>query len=199
MVAALLISAALAAASSALLSGSAPTRVPAPSPVGEIQAVPPAAAVSFAILRRPPRPIDAFVVVRPGAGPLGANPALARTVREPAGGLSAGYVSVVPADGAVCLRVPVAARGAQWWCQTLALAREGRLIMALRPAGKLRTSEQLLIGLVPDGVRSVTVTADGVRRSVPVRSNVYDAQIYDPQQVSIELPGTGARRSYPAP
>ena len=196
----LAVSAAAAAGGSALLSGSSPnsgeqTVVTVP----EIQSVPVAEAASFAILRRPLRTSDAFEVIRAGAGPLGANPALARTVREATGGLSAGIVSIVPANGGLCLRVPFASQsGAQWFCQPLAAAREGKLMMALRPAGRLRAGEQLLVGLVPDGVRAVTVaTAAGIR-TVPVRSGVYDVQLSSPRRVSIDLPGAGVR-SYTAP
>jgi len=165
----------------------------------EIHSVPAAEAASFAILRRPLRPSDAFVAIHPGPGPLGANPSLARTLHEAAGGMSAGIVSVVPANGALCLRVPYTSGGAQWFCQPLAVAREGKLVMALRPPGRLRAGDQLLIGLVPDGVRAVTVrTAAGSSAIVPVRSNVYDVQISSPRKVSIDLPGAGVR-SYLAP
>ena len=72
-------------------------------------------------------------------------------------------------------------------------------MMALRPAGPLRASRQLLVGLVPDGVRAVRVTtAAGTSLTVPVRSNVYDVQLVSPRAVSIDLPGSGARR-YLAP
>jgi hypothetical protein len=71
--------------------------------------------------------------------------------------------------------------------------------MALRPVGPLRASNELLIGLVPDGVRSVTVTAAGaVRRVVAVRENVYETQIYAPKTVAIDLPRRGMV-SYRAP
>jgi hypothetical protein len=191
--------AAAAAASSLLFAGPGTSRERIALTLTEVRAVPPAEAASFAILRRPLRSTDAFAAVHAGSGPVGANPALARTLSEPKSGLSVGAVSVVPANGWVCLRVPLAKGGAQWWCQTLALAQRGKLVMALRPAGPLRAGEQLLVGLVPDGVRTVTVTAaGGVRRSVPVRSNVYDVQIYAPQSISIDLPGSGTRR-YPAP
>lgn len=199
----LVVSAAAAAAvSAALLSGSS-TGGGGERPVvtvPEIHSVTAAQAAAFSILRRPLRAGDAFAVIHPGAGPLGANPALARTVHEPAGRLSAGIVSVVPANGALCLRVPFSYDGgAEWFCQPVAAAREGRLLMALRPAGPLRASEQLLVGLVPDGVRSVTVTtAAGSRRTVPVRSGIYDVQLSAPRKVSIDLPGGGVR-SYPAP
>ena len=196
----LAISAAAAAGGSALLSASPPsaggqTVVSLP----EVQAVPASQAASFAILRRPLRRSDAFAAIHPGAGPLGANPALARTLHEPSGGLSAGIVSVIPANGGLCLRVPFAGGGAQWFCQPLAAAREGRLLMALRPAGRLRGGEQLLVGLVPDGVRAVTVTTTaGSARTVPARSGVYDIQLSSPRKVTIDLPGAGVR-SYPAP
>jgi hypothetical protein len=191
--------AAAAAASSLLFVGPSASRGRITLTVTEVRAVPPAEAASFAILHRPLRSSDAFAAVHPGSGPVGANPALARTVSEPKSGLSAGVVSVVPANGWVCLRVPFAKGGAQWWCQTLALARSGKLVMALRPPGPLRAGEQLLVGLVPDGVRAVTVAAaGGVRHSVPVRSNVYDTQIYAPHSISIDLPGSGAHR-YAAP
>ena len=196
----LAVSAAAAASGSALLSGSSPSAAgQTTATLPEIQSVSAAQAASFAILRRPLRPSDAFAVIHPGAGPLGANPALARTLHEATGGLSAGIVSVVPANGALCLRVPFATAGAQWFCQPLAAAREGKLVMALRPAGRLGAGEQLLIGLVPDGVRAVTVTtAAGSARTVPVRSDVYDIQLSSPRKVSIDLPGAGVR-SYPAP
>jgi len=197
----LALSAAAAAGGSALLSGSpADTSGRTVVTVPEIQSVPVAQAASFAILRRPLRAGDAFEVIRAGAGPLGANPALARTVHEATGGLSAGIVSVVPATGGLCLRVPFTHDGgAQWFCQPLAAAREGKLLMALRPAGPLRAGEQLLIGLVPDGVRTVIVTtAAGSPRTVPVRSGVYDVQLSAPRKVSIDLPGGGVR-SYHAP
>ena len=194
------VSAAAAAGGSALLSGAtATTGARSIVTVSEVRAVPEAQAATFAILRRPLRASDGFAAIHSGAGPLGANPALARTLSEPAGGLSAGIVSVVPANGGVCLRVPFASGGAQWFCQPLARARAGKLVMALRPPGRLSAGEQLLVGLVPDGVRTVTVTtAAGSARTVRVRSNVYDVQLSSPKSVSIDVPGRGVR-SFPAP
>ena len=132
--------AAAAAASSLLFAGPGTSRERIALTLTEVRAVPPAEAASFAILRRPLRSTDAVAAVHAGSGPVGANPALARTLSEPNGGLSAGAVSVVPANGWVCLRVPFAKGGAQWWCQTLALAQRGKLVMALRPAGPLRNA-----------------------------------------------------------
>jgi hypothetical protein len=208
----LVLSAALAAAGARLTTGTG-TGTGAGAPAGtsrvaraipglhaaEIRAVPAAEATRFAILRSPRSRADAFVPLRAGSGPFGANPALARAVREPRGGLSSGLVSVVPAHGAVCLRVPVGGVVVQWWCQPTAAAARGLLLGAVRPAGPLRASRQLLVGLVPDGVRNVVVTAaHGVRRRIAVAGNVYDTQIFDPKSVSIELPGGRAVR-YAAP
>jgi hypothetical protein len=197
----LVLSAALAAAVAKLTTGASATGAGAPAvhAIPEIGAVPAPEAVRFAILRRPRREADAFVPLRAGSGPLGANPALARSVREPRAGLSSGIVSVVPARRAICLRVPVGGAVAQWWCQPTAATVRGELLGAVRPSGPLRASYQLIVGLVPDGVRSVQITAaHGIRRTVAVRHNVYDVQIFAPQSVSIELPGGRAVR-YAAP
>ena len=188
--------AACAAAVPALLGGSAQRSA---TPPAAVAAVSPAQAASFAILRRPLRASDAFAPLHAGAGPLGANPDLARTLREPRGGLSAGLVSVVPASSAVCLRVPFTDGAAQWWCQGLARARAGNLILALRPPGALSAGGvQVLVGLVPDGVRSVTVITAGAARVVRVRDNVYDVALIAPRTVSMVIPGLGPRR-YRAP
>jgi hypothetical protein len=196
----LVVSGVLAGGLSALL---APGGQSGPSaPPARLVAVPAAEAAPFAILRRPRTPADAFHEIDPGLGPMGANPALARTVREPAGGLSLGFVSVVPARGGVCLRIPFAG-GATWWCQPTAKARVGSLRVGLRPPSRLGSAppalgNQLLIGLVPDGVRSVTVTSTGgAERRLPVRANLYDAQVYSPRRVAFEL--AGARVSVSAP
>lgn len=185
---------ALAAAGTSLALRRAPPAV-ARTPA-EVRSVPGGEAASFAILRRPLRAGDAFAAIRAESGPVGANAALARTVRVP----GAGAVSVVPANGWVCLRVPISRGGAQWWCETLPLARAGKLIIALRPPGPLRQGErQFLAGLVPDGVRSVAVTAaGGARRRVRVRSNLWSTLIDAPLTVTIAPPAGGLRR-YPAP
>jgi hypothetical protein len=204
----LVLSAALAAAVARLTTGTG-TGAPAGTAAAaraipgmraaEIRAVPAPEAARFAILRSPRSRADAFVPLRAGSGPFGANPALARAVHEARGGLSSGLVSVVPAHGAVCLRVPVGGVVVQWWCQPTAAAARGLLLGAVRPSGPLRASRQLLVGLVPDGVRSVVVTAaHGVRRRIAVAGNVYDTQIFAPTSVSIELPGGRVVR-YAAP
>lgn len=167
--------------------------------VPAVRSVPAGEAALFGVLRSARTRGDRVATLRAGAGPLGANPALARVVREPRRGLSAGVVAVVPARGAVCLRVPYGRVIAQWWCQRTGLAARGLLLSAVRPGGRLRASDQLIIGLVPDGIRTVLVSAaGGVRRVVPVRENVFETQIYDPRRVVIELP-SGRAVSYAAP
>ena len=195
-VAAFVVAAAAAAAVTTLTSSSGGAGAPpARAPQAEVARVPPAEAVLFAILRRPLTAADGFLELHPGAGIHGANPALARTVSEPAGGLSAGFVSVVPANGAVCLRVPrvpYPQAGVVWWCQPSAQAARGRLIVALLRGGPHPPSggDQRIVGLVPDGVRFVTVAAvGGVTRRVAVRANVYDAQLRAPRTISFTLPG----------
>ena len=129
----LVVSGLLAGGLSALL---APGGQSEPSaPPTRLAAVPAAEAAPFALLRRARTAADAFREIHAGLGPMGANPELARTLREPKGGLSLGFVSVVPARGGVCLRVPFDG-GASWWCQSTANARDGLLRMALREQGR---------------------------------------------------------------
>jgi hypothetical protein len=75
--------------------------------------------------------------------------------------------------------------------------------MALREparsgAAPAATGTQLLIGLVPDGVRRVTVSAaDGATRVLAVRENVYDAQVSSPRRISFALGGASVSVSAP--
>jgi hypothetical protein len=205
----LVVSAALAAGVGTLISSSGP------SPAGrsiatrpEIHAIPQGEAASFGILRRPRRPGDAFAPLQAGAGPLGANPSLARSVAVAGGPLAPRRVSVVPANGNVCLRLLFAGGFAYWQCRTTEQAIRGALIVGLRPTGALhggrptappRISSQFIVGLVPDGVSAVTITAaHGVTRTVAVHSNVYAAAIFAPKTIALMLPGQRAR-SYTAP
>ena len=167
---------------------------PAPS---EITAVPSAEAATFAILRAPRTTADDFRSIQPGAGPLGANPSLARTALRPGrrDGLAPRLVSVVPADGAVCLRLLITSQESRWWCASEAAARRGALTVALLPAGPapVQRTRQFIVGLVPDGVRSVTIGSfGGGGHKVPVHRNVYAKEMFAPATISFELPGRGA-------
>jgi hypothetical protein len=161
-----------------------------------ISAVPAAEAAAFGVLRRARTASDSFKQIRQGVGPLGANPALARTVLAPAApaGLLPRLVSVVPAATDVCLRVLEVQGFAQWWCVPTAQAVRGSLIVALLPAAPTprAASKQFLLGLVPDGVSTVTIrTAGGVGHKVAVRGNVYATAVFRPISIAFKLPGRG--------
>ena len=197
----LLVSVGAAAAVGTLTAGPgapAPTRPQPRVPELAVPAVPAVQAASFSILRRPRTASDDFASIRAGAGPFGANAALARTALAPgaaAGPLAPRLISVVPARGHVCLRLLMAGGSAEWWCQETALAARGRLFVALLPASPTPDprSEQFLIGLVPNGVSSVTVKgSDGIGHNLAVRSIVFARATYAPRSVAFQLPGRGA-------
>jgi hypothetical protein len=198
----LVASAGIAAAVASLTAGSSPSAPVAPrqsNPAArtEIQKVPAAESASFGILRRSRTAADSFKAIEAGAGPLGANPALARSVVVPPGSLAPRLVSVVPANGELCLRLLLADGIAKWWCRPTALAARGMLVVGLRPysvgaAVPTPTSSQYVIGLVPDGVPAVTISTErGLPRTVGVHSNLYATQLFAPQAISFTLPGHG--------
>ncbi|HVC84358.1 MAG TPA: hypothetical protein VNC12_03815 [Solirubrobacteraceae bacterium] len=210
-VAVLVVSAGIAAVVGTLTAGSSSpppfTRsIPATRP--EIHAIAPAESAFFAVLRRPRRPGDSFATLHAGAGPLGSNPSLARSVAVPAGALAPRLLSVVPANGNVCLRMLFKSGLSYWQCRTTQQAIGGALIVGLRPTGALhggrptappRISSQFIVGLVPDGVSAVTIHgARGGARTVVVRSNIYATTTFAPKTISFRLPGRGAT-TYPAP
>jgi hypothetical protein len=165
----------------------------------EIRTIPSVESASFAILRRDRAATDAFTAIRSGAGPLGANPALARAVALPSVPLAPRLVSVVPANGSVCLRILLARDLASWQCQPAALADRGALRVVLGPVAAPRAGarvspspagEGFLLGLVPDGVPTVTITvAHGLTRTIVVHNNVYAVQVHAPKAIAFTLPG----------
>jgi hypothetical protein len=170
-------------------------------PRAEVQAIPPAAAASFAVLRRPRRTADRFAPLSAGAGPTGSNPALARSVLEPIHGLSAGRVSVVPGNGTICLRIPLVGQaGSAWDCVPTAVAARGDLVASYSSAVD-PARPALIYGLAPDGVRRVSITgADGSVHVITVHSNVYEAQLTGPQVLAMTLAsGRVARYRIPGP
>jgi hypothetical protein len=196
-----LVSGGLAAGAATLGSHSS---APAPSaPAAAIHAaipatasVPATEAAAFEVLRRPRTVADDFQQIRKGAGPLGANPDLARTVLAPASraALVPLLVSVVPAATGVCLRVLEAQGYAQWWCEPTARAVRGSLIVALLPPSPTprAATRQFVLGLVPDGVTTVTIrSAGGVGHKLEVRSNVYATAAFRPVSIAFKLPGRG--------
>jgi hypothetical protein len=197
----LIASAVVAGAAATLMahSGSPPAPTapqPARSVVPEIHAVPASEAAAFTILRRPQSAGDLFRQMHAGAGPFGADPKLARTALAPANPstIVPRLISVVPARGAVCLRILETVRAAQWWCLPIAQAVRGRLIAAFLPPAPrpVAASTQYVIGLVPDGVSSVTIrSAGGIGHKVTVRRNVYARAVFEPKRITFKLPGRG--------
>ena len=191
----------LAAGAATLSSNSSAPAPSAPAAVihaavPETSSIPAAEAAAFGVLRRPRTGADDFKQIRPGAGPLGANPNLARTVLAPASraDLVPRLVSVVPASTGVCLRVLASQGYAQWWCVPTARAVSGSLIIALLPPSPTPTaaSRQFVLGLVPDGVKTVTIrSAGGVGHKLTVRSNVYATAAFRPVSIAFKLPGRG--------
>lgn len=196
------------ALASALLAGgiaavtSAPSRPGVSSRVArvpEIRTVPAAEWASFGILRRKRTATDSFRALAAGAGPSGANPGLARLAAPASARLAPLVVSVVPAEGSVCLRILLATDLASWQCQPTARALRGALRVVLGAVGSSRAGTPLaptpaswafLVGLVPDGVPTVTVTAaHGLTRTLPVHGNVYAARVRAPRAIAFTLPG----------
>lgn len=188
----------------ATLSSSSSAPAPAPSApsaaihaaVPETVSIPAAEAAAFGVLRRPRTSADDFKQIRAGAGPMGANPELARTALAPASraALVPRVVSVVPAATGICLRVLAAQGYAQWWCVPTARAIRGSLIVALLPPSPTpnAATRQFVLGLVPDGVSTVTVrSAGGVGHKLAVRSNVYATAVFRPVSIAFKLPGRG--------
>jgi hypothetical protein len=145
-------------------------------------AVDPVQAQAFEVLRRPQRDSDAL----PGKvkGPFGANLDLARRVSGPAGD-----VRVVPAsDGQLCLRAEDGS-GSAWTCVSTARAKAGLLMLTLRGEG---VADVNLYGLVPDGIRSVSLQDASGSRQLSVLDNVYTAISSDPKTLSFDG-GSGAQ------
>lgn len=133
--------------------------------------IPPAQAAAFAILRRPTNAADALppsLLPAQFVGVYGADAALARHIE----GLPAGVdVWVVPGSRSLCL---VGNSGAS--CGPDATMIDHGLAMSSGSAGN--PGAQSIIGLVPDGVGSVTLTlTDGSQRTVAVADNGYAATV----------------------
>ena len=155
-------------------------------------AVPAALAGAFGVLRRPRTPADDI-----GDPPDGVPPDqyIAQQTRRlpaspPAGGTAMPFASdafIAPGPrGTACLLViPLGADGPGGTCLAATEMLRGDAIWAVRAGGDL--SE--VIGLVPDGVRSVRFRHSGGTSVLPVRDNTYGAL----------FPGRPLRISYRAP
>ena len=148
-------------------SGPAGAAAGAPADPTSAQAVEPALAEQFSLLRRAAVVLPELARTQLRDAPIharyGANLALARATEMAVGGTAI----VVPGDDAVCLWVPVDA-GYGGTCVSAADARVGKLSLQL-VAGKRST----VVALVPDGFDAPVVRTVGEDSIVlPVRDNI---------------------------
>jgi hypothetical protein len=88
----------------------------------------------------------------------------------------------VPADGGLCLYVPDTGGSSAMTCNTLDETKEGGLHLVLAPFGKA----SYVVGVVPDGVTSVSVTnADGSSARLPVNGNTYGIRSAEARSISV--------------
>jgi hypothetical protein len=167
--------------------------------------VDPADQAAFGILRRAVSAGDAVSAAQAQAassdsfsGMFGANVALARR----ANGLGAlGDAWVVPGDGSICLiaegnvgAVDDALGGAA--CEADAGATVGQLEMVAASEGAPGTL--LVVGVVPDGVASVSLTlADGTTQTLSVNDNVYMAEVQGGASPEVDFAGPDGAVSLP--
>jgi hypothetical protein len=166
--------------------GDAATGPPAWAPAAQannqarLPTVQAAQSAAFGVLRR--SQVGAEGVTGTPTGPFGANRALERTVT--AG--SVGPVSVVPANNAVCLRATEDPTGPGWACgPTDGVAKNG-LMLTIH---KSDAAQVVGIGMVPDGVATVTLTSDIGATTLPVKDNVYGFQASHPTMVTFDSGG----------
>ena len=144
-------------------------------------------AMTFAVLRRDQRSGDA--IDTDAAGPFGANPKLARKVTT-----AAGPAWVVPADGAVCLRV-ADADGFGWTCAPDDEVAASGLLLSLRDGDMNGTA---VYGLLPDGAHDAVVRGSSGSRAVALAEGTVGAK--SPDAVSlVYVDAAGSRRSVRVP
>lgn len=149
-----------------------------PSPPGEgmtpITAIEPSAAEALAVLDRPRAPADALpaeIAARLAAhAKFGMNPDLSR--------LALGQVTnslyVIPASGHVCVALTVG-EGVGMSCPTtnaIANGQAGPVVGTINDGGAIA-----ILGLVPNGVETVTVRTDESSAVVETSNNTYYAVV----------------------
>ncbi|HEX2087148.1 MAG TPA: hypothetical protein VHF89_15815 [Solirubrobacteraceae bacterium] len=101
---------------------------------------------------------------------------------------------VVPANDALCWTLVEERRGASAGCTPIVQAAAGEAYMLSYGGFGLRDGRVLVSGLMPDGVRSVTVTdRSGTSVSAPVERNAYVVESGEPARLSWTV--DGAERS----
>jgi hypothetical protein len=135
--------------------------VAGPPALDQVTSVDAQQAASFSILQQAPA-VGATVSL--GAAREGANPALVRTATADNGET----VSVIPANGQMCL-----ADAHQNTCNATSEAIDGYVVGSELCGPWLQSGHTRIVGLVPDGVSSVTVATSTAPISIDVRDNVY--------------------------
>jgi hypothetical protein len=176
----------------------------APSPEGPVppvaegvpaSSIEPALQSSVGLMRRAPTAAD----VVPASVPVafsqssGANLTLARRVAGEGGA----EAWIIPGSGSTCILARVAQyRIGGAVCTSTTAARAGEL--NVQSAGSQQPGAELLAGLVPDGVGSVSMTlADGTTTTEAVHENVYLALVRG-AVVAISASGPQGALSIPA-
>jgi hypothetical protein len=153
-----------------------------------------ASAPDFGVLRQANGPDDGLTADQ--LGKLATDPMLADAVWSEArnAGSRAGFtLHVVPAGGRVCLVASSAETGINVNCDSRQDARQGALMARVATSGASTT----LIGLVPDGVPSVSINGDP-NRATAVSSNVF-VLVAGSDKGSLEWVSEGQKVSVPLP
>ncbi len=166
-----------------------------------VEQVDPAQRQSFGLLRRSQRASDRLsradnsLLDSDGyfTTKYGANLALARTVGS--GSSTRGRIMVIPAREFICVLVPDGHGNAGGGCQRTGYAEAGGLWTTHSGDKSQAPGEEFLVGLVPDGVTSVTVTAaDGSQRSLAVNDNVYAGSVSGARSITF-APADGPKQT----
>ena len=151
--------------------------------------VSPSLTADFAVFREARTPADGLTRLARGgllrvAGTMqGANLDLSRRLET---GDASRRAWVVPAVDALCWVIQHAKDAASSTCAPVAIASAGRAFsVASGSAYRVRPGEVVFSGMMPDGVRAVTLIArNGARRTVEVRDNFYLSRGADAVSIS---------------
>lgn len=159
----------------------------APAPAADVE---PQQRRSFATLTRPAAGegrLPAAVAGSPGLSAFGGNPRLTRAAKASSGE----SLYVTPGAGALCL-----GDGTVNTCGAADAAVAGYLVAVRFCASGALPGQARLIGLVPDGIRSVDVVSALTVQEIAVRDNVYAATAMAPVRVAFTDAG-GRRHEIP--
>lgn len=148
----------------------------------------------FGIFRRPQRASDQIATSVPqlvygrsgvSTTKYGTNVALARTVSGGPDFPLKSRIQLIPGRDFICVRIPYGpgpAAGAG--CDRTAAVEAGYSLTLLSEGSSQADGETLIVGLVPDGIKEVTVVSADGQQSVPVNDNVYTTSVVEARSVS---------------